>query len=183
LCGQQWSPSEVLLAHRQPRDARPYKEFFRAPIRFDADQSGLSFATYWLDLSVSGADPALHRHLAQEADDLKRQREDGFVGRLRRSIRLALANGECVAAEVAQGLGMHERTLNRRLRSEGTNFRREVAHVRYEAARQLLADTQLPVSRIAAALGYGDTTAFARAFKGWSGAAPATWRREHEQAE
>jgi AraC-like DNA-binding protein len=39
------------------------------------------------------------------------------------------------------------------------------------------------VSRIAAALGYGDTTAFARAFKGWSGAAPATWRREHEQAE
>jgi AraC-like DNA-binding protein len=80
-------------------------------------------------------------------------------------------------AIIARQLGMHERTLNRRLQEEGTTFRRELENVRYELARQLLADTIVPLSKIAAALNYADATAFARAFKRWSGIPPAEWRQ------
>jgi AraC-like DNA-binding protein len=83
---------------------------------------------------------------------------------------------------MARQLGMHERTLNRRLHEEGTSFRRELDGMRYEVARQLLADTRLPLSKIGPALGYADTTAFIRAFKRWSGAPPARWREVHRDA-
>ncbi|MGD8965705.1 MAG: AraC family transcriptional regulator [Gammaproteobacteria bacterium] len=46
-------------------------------------------------------------------------------------------------------------------------------------ARELLANTKLPLARIAAALNYADTSAFIRAFRQWSGIPPAAWRRRH----
>ena len=48
--------------------------------------------------------------------------------------------------------------------------------VRYEVARNLLRDTRRPVSDIAPCLGYGDDTAFSRAFRRWSGMSPGQWR-------
>jgi AraC-like DNA-binding protein len=48
--------------------------------------------------------------------------------------------------------------------------------VRYEIARQLLEGTRLPLAEIAATLGYSDPSAFTRAFRRWSGHAPAAWR-------
>jgi len=71
---------------------------------------------------------------------------------------------------------MHERTLNRRLRAEGTTFQRELEAVRYDTARQLLDETSMTLAQVAAALEYADTSAFSRAFKRWAGATPAQWR-------
>ena len=41
LCGA--LPDEALLSRRQPTDPRPYRRFFRVPVRFDAEQSALVF--------------------------------------------------------------------------------------------------------------------------------------------
>ena len=80
--------------------------------------------------------------------------------------------------DVADQLHIHERTLNRRLQEEGSSFRRELEAVRYEVAKQLLADSEIPLSKIASALHYADATAFSRAFKRWSGTTPSRWRRD-----
>ena len=42
----------------------------------------------------------------------------------------------------------------------------------FALARQLLGDAQVPLSEIAAALGYSDASAFTRAFRRWSGRTP-----------
>jgi AraC-like DNA-binding protein len=76
---------------------------------------------------------------------------------------------------------MHERTLNRRLAAEGTNFRRIREDVRLEAACQLLENSDRPVFQVADVLGYSDATAFTRAFRRWAGVSPAQWRRERDQ--
>ena len=80
---------------------------------------------------------------------------------------------------MARQIGIHERTLNRRLREAGTTFRREFEDIRYEIARQLLTDTDMPLSQIASSLNYADGTVFSRAFKRWSGETPKDWRRLH----
>ena len=53
-----------------------------------------------------------------------------------------------------------------------------LAHVRLDAATDLLRDTALPVTLIAANVGYMSEAAFSRAFKRRYGTPPARWRRD-----
>jgi AraC-like DNA-binding protein len=74
-------------------------------------------------------------------------------------------------------LAMHRRTLNRRLKAHGMTFQQILDQVRYEVARELLADTEIAVNNIAAALGYTSISPFVRSFRRWSGTTPGRWRR------
>jgi AraC-like DNA-binding protein len=76
---------------------------------------------------------------------------------------------------------MHSRTLHRRLAASGTNFRTLVDECRYEIARQMLEDTDADVGHIASMLDYADTSAFARAFRRWSGTTPSRWRTRDQR--
>ena len=53
-----------------------------------------------------------------------------------------------------------------------------LAHVRLDAATDLLRDTPLPVSHIAKNVGYTSEAAFSRAFKNRYGTPPARWRQD-----
>jgi AraC-like DNA-binding protein len=53
-----------------------------------------------------------------------------------------------------------------------------LAHVRLDAATDLLRDTDLPITLIAERVGYASEAAFSRAFKHRYGAPPARWRRD-----
>jgi AraC-like DNA-binding protein len=176
LCGQSWNPTEVLLSRRLPQDLMPYRGFFRAPLHFDAAQSGVKFPGCWLSHKLVSADPLLHRHLEKEALALHGLRNLSIIETLRCSLRKHLLNGSCTVTDVSRELRMHHRSLNRRLRDHGTSFREELDNVRYIMACQLLADSMIPIARIATILNYSDATGFSRAFKRWSGTTPARWR-------
>ena len=77
---------------------------------------------------------------------------------------------------------MHSRTLHRRLAARGTNFRALADECRYAIARQMLEDTDSDVGHIADLLDYADTSAFARAFRRWSGTTPLRWRKRGQPA-
>jgi AraC-like DNA-binding protein len=181
LCGRDWNPAEVLISARQPQDLAPYRRFFRAPIRFNAEQTALVFPTRWLDHQIPSADALLHRHLEKEAAELHnlRNSDADIIGSLRRLLRKSLVARQCTLADLARQLHIHERTLNRRLQEEGTNFRRELDAIRYEMARHFLVESAMPITRIARTLNYADVSAFSRAFKRWAGITPAEWRTRH----
>lgn len=80
---------------------------------------------------------------------------------------------------VAKPFALHPRTLNRRLRAEGTTFSALLAQVRSDIARELPRDTGLAVQDIGYALGYAGTAPFTVAFRGWSGMTAAAWRSLH----
>ena len=74
LCGREWSPQEVLLPCSRPRDAQPFRSFYRAAlVRFDADHLSVVFARSWLSHRIRGANPALHRSLMQQAVTMERK--------------------------------------------------------------------------------------------------------------
>ncbi|CAN7314990.1 helix-turn-helix transcriptional regulator [Pseudomonas sp. LjRoot71] len=73
-------------------------------------------------------------------------------------------------------MGLHIRTLHRRLDAEGTHLQRLVSESRKSLALQLLTNTDLSVSSIAYSLQYQDPNAFSRAFKSWTGCSPQHWR-------
>jgi AraC-like DNA-binding protein len=176
LCGKAWRATEVLLSRRAPHDRAPYQRFFQAPLRFDAERSAVTFPSRWLDEALASADPLLHRHLEAEASALHARSDGNILRGLRQLLRKTLVTQKTSIALVARQLGVHQRTLNRRLRAEGTTFKREVEAMRYATARQLLGETDMSLARVAFALEYADASAFNRAFKRWAGVTPAQWR-------
>jgi AraC-like DNA-binding protein len=178
LCGPGWKPSQVTLAHRKPDNVEPFRQFFRAPLRFDAEQNALVFLAEWLTHRLQVDDPELRRQLKVQMEAVEARHRDAFPDQVRTVLRTALLTDQTDADRIASLFSMHRRTMNRRLNEHGISFMDLVEEGRYEIARQALLDTDVQVSDVAALLGYADASAFTRAFRRWSGVAPAEWRSE-----
>jgi AraC-like DNA-binding protein len=177
LCGPTWKPLRVQFSHVRPDDLRPYRQFFGANLRFDAEVSGIVFASSWLDHTIQGADPALRMLIAQA---IKQERAKNgtitFADEVRGALHQMVLNGISSAEDLAGLFGIHERTLRKRLAAEQTSLQQLVSQTRFTLAQQLLANTQLPLSEIAAALHYADSAVFSRAFRKWAQMSPSEWR-------
>ena len=174
LCGPAWKPYEVLLARARPRDIAQYRAFFKVVPQFDAEYSALRFPARDLALAIVDADPELGRRA-----DL-RARNGGspdLLQQVYRALRRLMLENRHSGDDLAQMLAMHRRTLNRRLKDEGTTFQRVLDDVRFGIARDLLENTQVPLDDVAATIGYSAVTPFMRTFRRWSGTTPGQWRR------
>ncbi len=183
LCGADWNPGEVMLAHRRPADVEPYRRIFRAPIRFDAEQNALIFPASWLSHRLAEREPAIRRLLQEKIDALEAQFRDEFPEQLRRVLRVALLTDRTSIEDIAALFSMQPRTLNRRLNAFGLSFQDLVDEGRYEIARQALVDTDMNVGHVAALLDYSDASSFMRAFQRWSGTTPNQWRADQRTRE
>ena len=178
LCGPGWKPSQVTLAHRKPDNLEPFRRFFRAPLLFNAEQNALVFLAEWLTYRLPVDDPELRRQLTGQINVIEAHHRDSFPEQVRSVLRTALLTDRTDADYIASLFSIHRRTLNRRLKEDDISFKDLVEQERYEIARQTLLDTDLQVADVAALLGYADASAFTRAFRRWSGTAPAEWRSE-----
>lgn len=88
-------------------------------------------------------------------------------------------------AVLADQLAVSERTLTRRFQAAlGHAPLTYLQHLRIDAARVLLEGGDLRVEQVAAMVGYGDTSSFARLFRSRVGLAPGAYRaRFHSQDE
>jgi AraC-like DNA-binding protein len=180
LCGADWNPTEVLLPRAAPADREPYRRCFRAPVRFDQEVAAIVFPARDLDRRVAGADPVLRAMLEERIQHLRAPPESELADHIRRLLRTRLTRNRCSAEDIADLLKMHRRTLTRHLKDSGMGYRAIANEVRFEIARQLLEDTEVPLGQIAAALGYSEASAFTRAFRRWSGQTPTAWREACE---
>ncbi len=179
LCGTKWAPAEAQIGHRAAVDSRPYRQFFRAPVRFGANRTALLFPTTWLDRPVVGADPATRRAIEQMVIEMLRRQDLELTAKVRRALFAQITQDDVSIEGVARLLGLHKRTLNRRLAERSTSFAHLLGEVRFQLARQLLAETDLPFTDIAATLSYTDASTFSRAFRSWARLTPSAWRQVH----
>lgn len=176
FCGSDWNPGRVELMHRPPQDPQPYKDYFRAPVIFDSNTSAVVFANKWLDCPLVTADANYHRQIAADAEALRQSIPNSVSLEVRIALHSRLNHATPNAAAVADTLGLHERTLHRRLQAEGTSFRGLLEETRKISSCNYLKGTTLSVGSIANALGYGSTGAFDHAFQRWYGKSPKQWR-------
>jgi AraC-like DNA-binding protein len=85
--------------------------------------------------------------------------------------------GQCpTAAQIASEMGVSTRTLRRRLLDEKTSFQEVLESVRRDLARTYLKESGLGLKQVAFLVGFEDVSSFQRAFRGWEGKPPGTWR-------
>ena len=91
------------------------------------------------------------------------------------------AGNEADIVTLSHALGVSPRSLQRRLKSEGTSHRHLLARARARAAQLLLASSDLTIDAVAKRVGFSERRAFERAFRRWTGKTPASFRRSAPQ--
>jgi AraC-like DNA-binding protein len=170
---------EAAFQHPQPSDAARFGEALRCPVEFNASETRLAIHKRVFDCPLRRPDPNLYAYLERHAQALQAQVRDdhSLAERVRQCLLERLRDGEPEQREIARVLGMHERTLQRRLRSEQTTFAELLDGVRSELARMYLGDVRLAVFEVAYLLGFSEPSAFNRAFRRWTGRSPREYRR------
>lgn len=97
---------------------------------------------------------------------------DQYRTRVRACLNEMLASGQSSIDVVAAKLSLSSRTLQRRLRQEGTSFHEIRDELREELAHQYLTRTDYSSQQIAFLLGYEETSSFYRAVRSWTGRTP-----------
>ena len=144
--------------------------------RLNADQTALIFPAGQLERPVPGANSRQRAMLEESVAKYWAVTLPSVADQVIRLLRQRVLFGDFAEETIARRLTMHPRALNRRLKAEGTTFRKLLNEVRFEVAGQLLLGTRMGVTEIASALGYADTSAFSHAFSRMAGTPPHTWR-------
>lgn len=185
LTGGRARPLEVQLTRPKPRRPYVYREHFGVMPVFAAACMLLRFEEAALRTPIPMSDPRLHRILRDQAaasvDALPPQAD--LLARVRAQVRKSLDGAGGDIAQVAQRCGMSERTLRRQLEAAGTSFRNLLDDVRHQRALELIDEGRTRVGELAQATGYTDPTAFARAFRRWTGLAPLQYLSSHQRGD
>lgn len=167
------------FAYPAPDDTRALKRAFGANLKFGCEVSCLYFPREVVryPLVEVGFDPggdfwAGARSVFEEPASI-----EPFLQDTRVAIRRALPGGALTIDALAEELGISRRTLQRRLSTLGSSFKKILQDVREEQSRRYLDDPRLAVTEIALLLGYSDQASFSNAFKAWCGCAPTEYRQ------
>ncbi len=175
--GADFSPLRVGLPRPRPADAARYHQFFRAPVEFETPNLTIWFDRRDLDTPL----PTANAELAMANDRIVTaylaRLDRTHVGMQVRALLLEqLPSGRVTEDAIAGGLNMSLRSLQRRLKAEGTTYQALLDEMRHELAAQYMAQSRLSINEITFLLGFSEPSNFSRAFKRWTGVAPSAFR-------
>jgi AraC-like DNA-binding protein len=154
-------------------------EITHVPVRFEAPRNRIVFPVELLHQPLPGTDPINHQRLIGLCEKFSAQTAmvTTPIGDVLSFLEVEGNLGSSLA-DAASALGYSERGLRRHLERSGGSFRKLVEKTLEKRAREMLAQTSLPIHSIAYALGYETPSNFARSFKRWTGMTPKAFREE-----
>jgi AraC-like DNA-binding protein len=173
----------IALAHK-PDDAAEMAELLGCRVQAGAAWSGLALSGEAWRMPFRRRDPVLRELLERQANEIvdRLPAGDPVVVDVRRALAKRVAGGDSRIDEVAQGLAMTARTLQRRLAAAGVSYQDLLEETRREAAEKYLAGSALSIAEVSYLLGYSEPSVLHRAFKRWKGMTPAAFRQSVRRA-
>ena len=104
-----------------------------------------------------------------------------FASSLKSILRAYLPDGYPKIELAAEIAGLSVRTLQRRLAQQGLSYSTLIKHLRYEAASQLLKDSDIRMIDAANELGWESPATFTRAFSDTAGISPSEYRARNKR--
>jgi AraC-like DNA-binding protein len=185
MTGRYWPVRSVSFVNPAPESTQPYEDFFGGQVIFGAPVTRLVFDIAYLALPLRKSDPALLSLLDRQAEALLQQvaAVPAMVDAWRKTLVPLIREGKTSLAALAQAHHTSPRSLQRRLAEQGTSFQQLLDDTRQHLAEAHLREAKLDLAEIALLLGYSEQSAFTRAFRSWTGLAPAQWRRHQLKAQ
>jgi AraC-like DNA-binding protein len=171
----------VWFMHERLAPAASYRAYFGAPVRFEKPFNAVFFNSRDLAQPIADQNPRVYEQVSGWIDERFPSTPIDLPTRVRVVAGRLLPIGPCNAVEVAARLGMHPRTLQRRLRDEGLTFEEIRDDVRRDAASRYLCQSTLPLTRVSALLGYSEPSVFTRSCRRWFASSPRRLRERWSQ--
>lgn len=166
----------VLLRHRRISPPQVYRRYFGCEVRFDERVNATVYREQDMACPILSADPPMFRRGLATVEERFPEKELPLSRLVRGAILHALDDSHCTCERVAGRLGLHTRTLHRRLRREGTSFRLIKDEVRRDLAGYYLRRTDLDIKAISERLGFSEQSALTRRVHTWFQCSPSDLR-------
>lgn len=180
LLGTRQGLQSVQIPHAPLSPVARYLEFFGVDVKFGGTTAALRIPRQILDRPFSSANHAIRQmawgYLAAQHPD-----PDHLLSvQVRRAVAGSLGFSAAVPSlsSTARLLGLHPRTLQRRLADEGATHEAILDDVRREAARRWILTTDLPLIQISHLLGFSEQSSLTHAATRWFGVTPRQLRRQ-----
>lgn len=178
ISGGQVRAREVWFSHEPLAPLAAYRTHFGCVVRFGRPSSGLFFSQRDLDHRIADPDSQLYELATCFIDTRFPAAKLAMSTRVRALIGRLLDAGECTNERVATSLGLHPRTLQRRLREEGQCFEMIKDDVRRDVAMRYLCQPDVPLTRVVEMLGYSEASVLSRSCYRWFAASPRQLRNQ-----
>ncbi len=171
------NPVRIDLSHPRPACASEFDRVFCAPIEFNAADNRLCFDRRTVEESLPTANPELARINDQAIIDyLARFDRNNISLQIRTRIIEQLPAGTPRQPHIARELNISLRSMQRKLKDEGTSFNELIDSTRRELAMHYIRETHRPLGEISYLLGFSEPSNFTRAFRRWTGLTPQEFR-------
>lgn len=174
----------IELAHPRLDYAEEYQRLFGGKIRFGAPATRVAFSCRHLSRPIPRRNPYIYSAVLKQVNTIlaRWQPRKSFSRKVRLMIAKQMSTDRINADTLAHQCHMSRQTLYRRLKKEGISFHDLVEQVRKSKALRYVAGNQYSLGEIAFLLGFSELSAFSRAFKRWTGIAPAQYRAQHRES-
>ena len=174
---------ELRFSHDDASSLQAYEAILSVPIKFHQSHSELVLSKSVVKAKITSSNPAAHLIFQQQCEVLRgKNKAENSSAALRRILFQAGSEFPDINY-IARTLHVSESTLRRRLKNEGTSFRKICDEVKNILARQYLAATELTVADIAFLLDYSEPVSFRRAFVRWNDMTPRDYRLQQATLE
>lgn len=177
--GDSFKPARITMRRPKPLDPAPFEEYFRAPVQYAGNEDSICFH----EADVVAALPTANAEIASASEKivqnyLARFDRSSVAMQVRARLTEQLPSGHVTQDSVAKALHLSLRSLQRRLKNEGTSYKELLDETRRELASHYMAESHLSINEITYLLGFSEPSNFSRAFRRWTGKSPSVYRAD-----
>ncbi len=175
--GEDFAPLRVTFAHEDRGCFDRFADFFRADLQYSAPENALYIGKDELTTPLATANVELARANDQViVAYLAKFNRSAIMLRVKDRLIAQLPSGNVTEESVAEALNLSLRSLQRKLRDEGTTYKKVLDQTRRELAEKYIESSMLTLNEIAYLLGFAEPSSFSRSFKRWNGVSPSSYR-------
>ena len=164
------------FAHARSSAISAYEQQLECPVRFGSGEASVTIDADLMDARPRWADARVNAALGGWLDRctvaVAAPESLGTTRRVAGLLAALGAPGDVDERGVAAALGLHPRTLQRRLAAEGSSFRVLLDAARAQHAIVTLLQDTPRLAQLGADIGFHEQSSLCRAFRRWTGYAP-----------
>lgn len=164
------------LQQARPPQSAWLDDWLPGRLLFDSHFNGVSFPAAWLRRPPNRDAELTRQYFGQRMQMLEARYPDNLRDQVCHLISALLPSGESRIERIGAALGLHPRSLQKRLKAQGSSFSQLLQETRLSIARQQLQAQRMSITDLALHLGYAEVAVFSRHFKRWTGLSPRQWQ-------
>lgn len=172
LTEQQVRARRVLFRHQPLSPQALYRRYFGCEVRFGRGADAVIYDMADLVCPIPEPDPRTCETAAHQLETRFALRKPPTHADVRGIVTHVLGTDHCTRQRVADQLGLHPRTMVRRLAAEGTTFQRIKDEVRRDRLLYLVRHTRLDFTAISEKLGLAEQAVMTRLCRKWFAMSP-----------